>query len=85
MSFLPAFLDMVKNVAFSQRGKISPTSLDKMALVSAKIKIQILNFEKMALDIKSQKFSNPFCKPFFKYSQIIIGVDSTVHSPPPLG
>ena len=36
MSFLPAFLDMVKNVAFSQRGKISPTSLDKMALVSAK-------------------------------------------------
>ena len=41
MSFLPAFLDMVKNVVFLQRGKISPTSLDKMALVSAKIKIRI--------------------------------------------
>ena len=41
ISFSPAVLDTVKNVVFLQRGKISRTSLDKMALVSAKIKIRI--------------------------------------------
>ena len=41
VSFLPAFLDTVKNVVFLQRGKISLTSLDKMALVSAKGKLRI--------------------------------------------
>ena len=43
---------MVKNVVFSQEGKISPTSLDKMALVSTEIKIQISNFERMTPDNK---------------------------------
>ena len=52
ISPLPAFLDMVKNVAFSQQGKISPASLDKMALASAKIKIRIRNYERMAPDNK---------------------------------
>ena len=61
---------MVKNVLFSQRGKISPTSLDKMALVSAKIKIrsEILREWPQIINIKSQKISNRCSKPFLKYS-----------------
>ena len=71
---------MVKNVS-SQRGKISPTSLHKMALVSAKIKIrfEILREWPQIINIKSQKISNPCCKPFLKYSRMFIGVESTVH------
>ena len=37
--------------------------------------VQIMNF-------KSQKMSNRCCKLFLKYSRMLIGVDSTVHSLP---
>ena len=46
---------MAKNVAFSQRGKVSPTSLDKMALVFA-IKgygSEILRESRKIINIKS--------------------------------
>ena len=61
---------MVKNVVFSQRGKISPTSLKKTALVSTTKKMQIWNILRewpQIINIKSQKISNPHCKPFLKY------------------
>ena len=31
------------------------------------------------INVKSQKISNLCCKPFLKYSQMLIVVDSTVH------
>ena len=79
---------MVKNAVFSQRGKISSSSLDKVTLVSQKKRYgsEIFREWPQIINVKSQKISSPYCKPFLKYSQMFIGLDSTVHSqafPPP--
>ena len=77
---------MVKNV-FSQRGRISPTSLNKMPIVSAKQKrygSESLREWPQIINIKGQKILNPCCKPFLKYSQMFIGVESTVQPLYPL-
>ena len=73
-----------KNCGIFTARQISATSLNKMALVSAKLKIRTWNFERMVPDnkYKSQKISNLYCKSFLKYSRMFIGLDSTVHPHP---